>query len=173
MLFDEHEIYYLAPPLLEYKTLHLLRVSPTGMSSSGSTGGASGLTLPTEVNSDATTDVFRLRFAEIDDRQKAHEAVGRSVLLRTEELTEDELEATTDCADDFPEQGFEVYSDEGELLGVLSDRIETGANLVWVVVGTQGEELLLPVIEDLQISFDEEQRRITVHLLEGLRELNR
>ncbi|MCL2881303.1 MAG: hypothetical protein FWF45_00180 [Coriobacteriia bacterium] len=143
-----HETYYLAPPLLDDKMLHLSHAA-------------------------ATPQALVLRFAEIDDRQKAHEVVGRALLLRTEELTEAELAAALACSDGFPEQGYEVFSDAGEALGILNDRIETGANLVWVVVSSEGGELLLPVIEDLQICCDEEQRRITVHLLEGLRELNR
>ena len=157
LLFDAHETYYLAPPLLDHKTLQVTQASlgPQGA---------------------------LLRFAEIDSRQKAHEACGRALLLRSDELSDAEIEALQFSAEDFPEQGYEVVADTGEALGTLCDRIETGANLVWVVCGPEGEdanegasgkELLLPVIEDLQIRRDDKRKRIIVHLLEGLREVNR
>ncbi|MCL2654567.1 MAG: hypothetical protein FWD65_02570 [Coriobacteriia bacterium] len=151
LLLGVHETFYLAPPLLDYKELHLTQIEP------GAPGAAA------------------LRFAEITDRQQAHEACGRALLLRAAELTDAEraaLQART-LAEDFPEQGYEVFADTGEALGTLSDRIETGANLVWVVSAPQGGEVLLPVIDDLQIQRDDQCRRITVRLLEGLLEANR
>jgi len=145
LLFDSHTVYYLAPPLLDDKELHLLEAEST----------AAGL---------------RVRFAEITDRAAAHEVLGRSLLLKTDALSESELALVSDEAElAFPECGWEVFSDEGVALGVLSDRIETSANLVWVVTGSSGE-LLLPVIEGLQIQRDHEQRRVTVHLIDGLLE---
>ena len=147
MLLDAHENYYLMPPLLDHKTLHLAQVN---------------LTMQGAV----------MRFAEIDDRQKAHDACGRTLLLRATDLSDVELEMVAASATDFPEQGYQVFSDTGLALGTLSDYIETGANLVWIVSTPEGEELLLPVIADLQIHRDDEQQRITVHVLEGLLELN-
>jgi 16S rRNA processing protein RimM len=64
--------------------------------------------------------------------------------------------------------GLSVYTDDGEDLGQLVDILETGANDVYVVRGAKGE-ILLPVIESVIRAVDLDQKRLTVHLLEGLR----
>jgi 16S rRNA processing protein RimM len=64
-------------------------------------------------------------------------------------------------------EGLEVYTDEGELLGVLQEVLETGANEVFVVAGARGELLLPNTLEVVQ-EIDLEAGRITVHILPGL-----
>ena len=64
--------------------------------------------------------------------------------------------------------GMEVYTDEDEHLGQVSDIIETGANDVYVVHGPSGE-ILLPDIEECILKVDVPAGRMTVHLMEGLR----
>jgi len=64
--------------------------------------------------------------------------------------------------------GFAVVSDAGEDLGRVTEVIHTGANDVIVTTGA-GPELLLPVIPDVILTVDTEQRRLTVHVLDGLR----
>lgn len=64
--------------------------------------------------------------------------------------------------------GLAVYTDEGEHLGELVEILETGANDVYVVQGAQGE-VLLPVIAEVIGAVDLPARRMTVHLLVGLR----
>ncbi len=64
--------------------------------------------------------------------------------------------------------GCRIVSDEGEDLGELVDVLETGANDVYVV-STPNGELLLPAISSVILNIDIEARRITAHLLEGLR----
>jgi 16S rRNA processing protein RimM len=64
--------------------------------------------------------------------------------------------------------GLAVYTEVGEHLGELVEVLETGANDVYVVNGPQGE-LLLPVIADVIRGVDLVARRLTVHLIDGLR----
>lgn len=64
--------------------------------------------------------------------------------------------------------GIDVFTDEGEFLGQVSDVIETGANDVYVVHGPSGE-ILLPDIEECILKVDIPANRMTVHLMEGLR----
>jgi 16S rRNA processing protein RimM len=64
--------------------------------------------------------------------------------------------------------GLSVVSDEGEPLGELAEIIETGANDVYVVVGPAGE-VLLPAIDTVILDINLDARRITAHLIEGLR----
>lgn len=63
--------------------------------------------------------------------------------------------------------GMAVVTEEGDVLGVVSDTIQTGANDVFVVAGGRGE-LLLPDIEEVVLGVDAAERRITVRLIEGL-----
>lgn len=64
--------------------------------------------------------------------------------------------------------GLQVESDEGALLGRLTDVLTTGANDVYVVKTEEGKEILLPAIRQCILSVDLEQRRMQVHLLKGL-----
>ena len=66
--------------------------------------------------------------------------------------------------------GLTVVTDEGETLGTLSEVLQTGANDVYVVQTADGE-LLLPAIADCVQSVDPEGGQMTVHMMEGLREL--
>lgn len=65
--------------------------------------------------------------------------------------------------------GAEVYTDDGKEFGVLSDVLETGANLVFVVKH-EGKEVLIPSIPDCVKELDTEAKKVVVHLLPGLLE---
>ena len=67
--------------------------------------------------------------------------------------------------------GLAVVSDQGAELGILKDVLETGANDVYVVAMKDGKELMLPAIGDCILNVDLEQRRMEVHVLEGLMDL--
>jgi 16S rRNA processing protein RimM len=64
--------------------------------------------------------------------------------------------------------GLEAFTEDGERLGELVEVLETGANDVYVILGEQGE-ILLPVIPSVIRDIDLATRRLTVHLLDGLR----
>jgi len=61
-----------------------------------------------------------------------------------------------------------VITDKGEQIGVLDDVLQTGANDVFVVKRSEGKELLLPYIDECVLKIDIEEKRITVHIMEGL-----
>lgn len=63
--------------------------------------------------------------------------------------------------------GARVITEEGEDFGELTDILETGANLVYVVEH-EGKEVLLPVIPDCVKNVDVEKQEITVHIMKGL-----
>jgi len=65
--------------------------------------------------------------------------------------------------------GLDVVTEAGEALGQVTEILETGANDVYVVKGPAGEEVLLPALRSVILQIDLEARRITVHLMEGLR----
>lgn len=65
----------------------------------------------------------------------------------------------------------EVFDTSGELLGVICDIIVTGANDVYVVRKEGARDLLIPAIKSCILDVDVAGKRMTVKLLEGLREL--
>ena len=64
--------------------------------------------------------------------------------------------------------GLAVVTEAGEALGQVTEILETGANDVYVVTSPAGE-ILLPAIQTVIRQIDLESKRMTVHLLEGLR----
>ena len=64
----------------------------------------------------------------------------------------------------------EVYTDEGQRLGVVVDILKTGAHDVYVVQEGQ-REYFIPVTVDIVRQIDRMQKRITIHPLEGLLDL--
>lgn len=63
----------------------------------------------------------------------------------------------------------EVETTDGEKLGIITDVIFTGANDVYAVTNSRGEEILIPAIKDCIISVNVAEKKMIVSLLEGLR----
>lgn len=64
--------------------------------------------------------------------------------------------------------GSEVYTESQELLGKVVDVFSTGSNDVYTVKNSEGKEILLPAIQDVIKDVDIKNKKIIVHLLEGL-----
>lgn len=64
----------------------------------------------------------------------------------------------------------EVYEGE-EFLGVIADILFTGANDVYVVKKDGEKDLLIPAIKSCILDVNVPEKRMSVHLLEGLRSL--
>lgn len=62
----------------------------------------------------------------------------------------------------------EVYDENENHLGTLFNVIETGANDVYEVRMENGKEVLIPAIKQCILSVDIEDRKMVVHLLDGL-----
>ncbi len=65
----------------------------------------------------------------------------------------------------------DVYDENGQELGVLTDVITTGANDVYEIKMKDGRELLLPAIKQCILDVDVEGRKMKVHVLDGLLDL--
>jgi 16S rRNA processing protein RimM len=63
--------------------------------------------------------------------------------------------------------GLAVWTMEGECLGTVDEIISTGSNDVYVVRG-EGQEILIPAIEDVVLEINLAQGRLVVELMEGL-----
>lgn len=64
--------------------------------------------------------------------------------------------------------GMNVITDDGRVLGELTEILSTGANDVYVVTSEDNKESLLPAIPDVILGIDAAKREIKVHLLDGL-----
>lgn len=64
--------------------------------------------------------------------------------------------------------GLDVITDEGNKLGVLSEVMTTAANDVYVVQTNEKKEILIPAIKDCILDVNLNDKKITVHLLDGL-----
>ena len=56
----------------------------------------------------------------------------------------------------------------GEVLGVISEILAPGANDVWVVSGRKGKPVLIPYIDEVVKEVDVRNKRVKIHLMEGL-----
>jgi 16S rRNA processing protein RimM len=106
-----------------------------------------------------------LKFKGIDNINDIEKYRGRDLLINREnavKLEEDEY-FIFDLIDS------EVITDEGEKLGILAEIMTTAANDVYVVKTEAGKELLLPSIKECILDVDVDNKKIIVHLLNGLR----
>lgn len=64
--------------------------------------------------------------------------------------------------------GLKTVTDDGMELGVLTDVIQTGANDVYAVTMPDGKDVLIPAIPQCILEVNLEEKKMLVHLLEGL-----
>lgn len=86
--------------------------------------------------------------------------------ITKDQLEEDELEENEYYY--FEIVGCTVFSEEGEEIGVVSDILETGANDVWEVKASGGKKHYIPYIEDVVKEIDVDEKKIVIHVMEGL-----
>ncbi|MCP8970158.1 ribosome maturation factor RimM [Ectobacillus ponti] len=64
--------------------------------------------------------------------------------------------------------GCTVVTEDGEEIGKIIDILSPGANDVWVVKGPKGKEHYIPYIEQVVLAVDVQEKRVTIHPMEGL-----
>lgn len=109
-------------------------------------------------------DLLLLKLEGFDNPESVRELVGKDVFTAVKDLP------ALSEGRYYHHQliGLRVFEGE-EDLGVLAAIMETGANEVYIVDQADGSELLLPAIPEVILKVDLEQKRMEVHLLEGLR----
>ena len=108
---------------------------------------------------------YVIRLSDVTDRTTADSMQG---LLLT--VPEDEIPALPeDTFYHFQLIDMQVFSDEGESLGVIVEILDTSANDVYVVRGDEGPDLLIPAIRETVLDVDVDAGRMTVYLTPGLR----
>jgi len=106
-----------------------------------------------------------LKFKEFDNINEVEKYRGKDLLILREDAVK--LEEGEYFIYDLIDS--EVVTDEGEMLGTLIEIMATGANDVYVVKTPSGEEILIPSIKECILDVNVEEKKILVHLLNGLR----
>lgn len=105
-----------------------------------------------------------LKFKGYDNINDIEKYRGRDILIPREEaikLKENEY-FICDLI------GSEVFTDDGKKLGILSEILTTAANDVYVVKSEENKEVLLPSIKECILDVDIINKKIKVHLMDGL-----
>ena len=64
--------------------------------------------------------------------------------------------------------GLDIVDEEGNKLGVLTDVLQTGANDVYEMTRDGDDKVYIPAIKDCVKEIDMEEKRIVIHVMEGL-----
>lgn len=62
----------------------------------------------------------------------------------------------------------EMFTTDGEKIGIITAILSPGANDVWVVEQGNGEEALIPFIKDVVKQIDIKAKKVVIELMEGL-----
>ena len=90
----------------------------------------------------------------------------RNAYLKVNRNDEPELQEGTYYIVDL--LGLEVYSDKGDLLGKIDDIFNNGSTDIYVVKDELGKQILLPAISDVIKEINIEEKKIVVHIINGL-----
>ncbi len=109
-------------------------------------------------------DMVLIKFKGIDKIEDAE--MLRNSYLKVDRKDEPELQEGTYYIVDL--LGLEVYSDEGNLLGKVDDIFNNGSTDIYVIKDELGKQLLLPAISDVIKQINLKEKKIVVHIINGL-----
>lgn len=104
------------------------------------------------------------KFTGVEDREAAEALRGADLVVDESDLLE--LPEGRWWPSDI--EGCEVSTEDGRVLGTVSEIIFTPANDVWAVRSPDDVEVLIPVIDDVLVSVDVAGRRVVVREVPGL-----
>lgn len=107
---------------------------------------------------------FLLKFVDIDSIEKAEKY--KNLQLKVDEEYLSELEDGEYYY--YEIIGCTVYDEKNSLVGEVKEILQTGANDVWVLAGTNGKEQLIPYIDDIVKKIDIDNKEIYIEVMEGL-----
>jgi 16S rRNA processing protein RimM len=112
-------------------------------------------------------DLLKLWFEGYDTIDRISEFIGCSVFL-----TAGKPEDNQRIADNQLLIGFQVRTQENELIGSISDIISNNGQWLLNVIAINKKIILIPFHEDLIIGIDEKKKIVTMDIPEGLLEIN-
>ncbi|HPE99385.1 MAG TPA: ribosome maturation factor RimM [Bacteroidales bacterium] len=105
-------------------------------------------------------------FEEVNDKTKAEKLLGRAVYVHQDNLALNEDEFSLDTL-----TGYDVIDKKQGRVGVLS-LIQKGAQDM-MIIDNNGEEILIPFVEDFLVEINPDKKQIIVETPDGLLDLNR
>lgn len=108
-----------------------------------------------------------VRFPQIKDINEA-EKYKNQVLYAEREVFGELPEGVYYIADLI---GLEVVKENGETVGIITDVLNTGSNDIYEVKREGRKNLLIPVIDEVVLNIDMENKKVTVRMMEGLEDL--
>lgn len=109
-------------------------------------------------------NMYIIKFVQFDNINEVEKYKGWMLKVSEEQL--DELDEDEYYYHEII--GCKVVTDEGEDLGIIDEILSPGANDVWVVKPAKGKSILIPVIDDVVLTVDVQEKVVTVHIMEGL-----
>lgn len=107
---------------------------------------------------------YIVAFKELSNINEVEKFKGS--LLKIDEEYQDELEEDEYYYHEII--GCVAVTEEGEELGEIIEILAPGANDVWVIKRPKGKQLLIPVIDDVVLEIDVDNKKVIVSLMEGL-----
>jgi 16S rRNA processing protein RimM len=103
-------------------------------------------------------------FRGLSNREEVLQLRNQEVFVRTDDLP------ALEEGEYYHHQivGLRVINETGEVLGKVTDIIETGSNDVYVIRPESGREILLPVLDKTILDVNLDRGELRVHLLPGL-----
>lgn len=114
-----------------------------------------------------TDTVVLLKLENIDNEQMAREFTNHEVFYPLDEVGDDDLVGDMTW-DSFI--GYTVVDERHGFLGTITDVDETTINVLFQI-DHDGEEILLPAAEELILTADHDNKKLTVSVPEGLLDL--
>lgn len=111
------------------------------------------------------SDASLIRFDEIDSIDDANELVGLKILAEVKgKETNDEL-----FLDDLV--GYTIITNIGVKLGVIEEFQDFSGNLLFQVINSAGNEIIIPAVPEFIIEIDEDSKTLIMELPEGISDL--
>jgi 16S rRNA processing protein RimM len=115
------------------------------------------------LNASPMGKLVTLKLEGIHTREQAEDLVGNRIVVDREDLpdTDEDEYYWHDLI------GMKVYDSTGTYYGIITSILLTGANDVFVVEGTKGEEILIPGTFDAVLEVSIPERRMVIEPLSG------
>ena len=111
-------------------------------------------------------DILKLIFDDYGSIEKINEFTGSRVFLTTG------LTNTSKTKDIHSLTGYQVFTSDDKLLGVIREIITNPGQMLLSVITAGKKEILIPLHEDFIVSIDKKKKTILMDIPEGLTEIN-
>ncbi len=112
-------------------------------------------------------ETIKIALEDYNNSEKIKHLRGSRVFLTSSE----KIEGLTAAIHSI--EGYDIFSKEKILIGMVKEVIQNPGQSVMVVVSPSKEEILIPLHEDLIIKADRKRKMIIMHIADGLTDINK